>query len=663
MKKSIKLIFSILLIISIIGASPIILDRKNVEESNNVYEFALDAKGVKFIKDEKKRKEFYASLKENDISTITFSNLSIKEIAGYRDIRYMTVGTYLEDKEKFDYKVDGFIPKYASKDEIVIMLSKEDFLKEEIDSIKYFLQDYDVSEDDEDVLFYIDEPIEVSYKDSKVSNALISSKFFIDRKGITEVSKAGLVPMLSITNSTDDGIQSILLNEILDLNKKYNVKKVQMSGSEVIGFPKNTDKFLNEFKNNDISIVTTEFQTSVGLNTYLNDGQQNLIRGHEIPVNTLNLSNNEFAARIARAVKERNMRVIIITDFIDYRNSDTLSKSAGEIITKLKDAQNQLSRGYTCGIATVYENIKKHDNAEIFVALGSASIVGLLILSLFGNRNKSIIGSIICAVITFIGGILISKLQIGIGIKAYAFSIAIIGACSAIIIPYKFNFNSTIVKYFITSFLATLTGLAVASIMYGTEYILKLRTFSGVKLLYILPPVLIALWVILDSGVLKKINITKEGLINFKFDKERLVKNIKSIKWYHIVLVVLVVFGGIIYIKRSGNSGNASELELELRRILEDILYVRPRTKEFMLGYPAVLVAYYLCKEKVKYAQYVLIPGAIATMSTVNTFTHLHTPVVYSLLRTVYGIVLGLIVGLIYIVIFKQIRKLITKER
>ncbi|HSQ88792.1 DUF5693 family protein, partial [Romboutsia sp.] len=216
------------------------------------------------------------------------------------------------------------------------------------------------------------------------------------------------------------------------------------------------------------------------------------------------------------------------------------------------------------------------------------------------------------------------------------------------------------IKYIITSVIATATGIIVASILYGTEYILKLKSFSGVKMLYILPPVLVAIWILAEMGVFKKLKITKVS--NFEEFTREAINYIKGIKWYTYIIAILVMVGAVIYIRRSGNEGSASDLELQIRRLLEEIFYVRPRTKEFMIGYPAVLVSYYFLKEKIKYGQYMLIPAAIATMSTVNTFTHLHTPIKYSLLRSFYGIVLGAIVGLIYIFIFKKIELFVNKE-
>ena len=118
-----------------------------------------------------------------------------------------------------------------------------------------------------------------------------------------------------------------------------------------------------------------------------------------------------------------------------------------------------------------------------------------------------------------------------------------------------------------------------------------------------------------------------------------------------------------IYVSRSGNGGNASEFELEIRAFMEKILYVRPRTKEFLIGYPALFISYYLYNKNKKISQYILILGSIATMSTVNTFTHLHTPFLYSLLRTMYGVAFGAIIGVLYIFLLNVLIKFIYNKK
>ncbi len=657
MKKSLKLIFSILFIIGLIGGTSIIAQRINVENKNNTYQFALDFNSISSLKSDEKIDEVYKTLKENDINTIVFDNLSIRDLQKHRALKYLTVNDYMEEKDDFDYPFKGFIPDYANKENIVIMFSKKDFIKEEIKVIKEYLDEKKIAENKDNIFFYIDAPMTISYDGEKIVNPILTTKFFINRKGIEFVDKNGLNPMLSISNEHDEKVQSMLLNQILDLSKNYNIDKIQMSGLEVIGYPKNTVDYMEELKKNGISIVTTEFQTKIGLNPYLQKGLEQVIRGHEVNLNQLKLSNDEFSARISRAVKERNMRVIIIRDYINYKNSNEINKSISDLVTSLKDAKQQLNKGYEHGQAKPYIKMNRDFKGDIFIALAASSLIGLLMLSLFENK---ITISILVAVVMFIGAIAVTKLQIDIGIKAYALGTAIMGACAAVIVPDKSKIRSISINYILTAFIATATGIIVASILYGTEYILKLKSFSGVKMLYILPPVLVAIWILAEMEVFKKLKITKVS--NFEEFTREAINYIKGIKWYTYIIAILVMVGAVIYIRRSGNEGSASDLELQIRRLLEEIFYVRPRTKEFMLGYPAVLLSYYFLKEKIKYGQYMLIPAAIATMSTVNTFTHLHTPIKYSLLRAFYGIVLGAIVGLVYIFIFKKIKLFVNKE-
>ncbi|MEG0579346.1 MAG: DUF5693 family protein, partial [Niameybacter sp.] len=110
---------------------------------------------------------------------------------------------------------------------------------------------------------------------------------------------------------------------------------------------------------------------------------------------------------------------------------------------------------------------------------------------------------------------------------------------------------------------------------------------------------------------------------------------------------------------RTGNSGSISALELSFRQFLDTTLGVRPRTKEFLIGHPMMMVMlYYGYKEK-----YIplLALGAIGQISLVNTYAHIHTPVLISLIRMGYGLIFGIVIGLIFIYATKLIGKVINK--
>ena len=63
--------------------------------------------------------------------------------------------------------------------------------------------------------------------------------------------------------------------------------------------------------------------------------------------------------------------------------------------------------------------------------------------------------------------------------------------------------------------------------------------------------------------------------------------------WSQAGLAILILALFAFMISRTGNDNPAgvSSVELAFRSLLEKILIVRPRTKEFLIGHPAMIVA------------------------------------------------------------------------
>ncbi|HCL90460.1 MAG TPA: hypothetical protein DHW70_03975 [Candidatus Atribacteria bacterium] len=126
----------------------------------------------------------------------------------------------------------------------------------------------------------------------------------------------------------------------------------------------------------------------------------------------------------------------------------------------------------------------------------------------------------------------------------------------------------------------------------------------------------------------------------------------------------------VIYISRSGNFSFIPVLGIEekIRIFLEKTLIARPRNKEFLIGYPALLLAMSMSYLKIKEFKIpIIIIGTIGPVTLINTFCHIHTPFLFSILRTFNGIWLGLILGLIIIIVFyylvKTFRKIVNYEK
>ena len=131
----------------------------------------------------------------------------------------------------------------------------------------------------------------------------------------------------------------------------------------------------------------------------------------------------------------------------------------------------------------------------------------------------------------------------------------------------------------------------------------------------------------------------------------------KAITYKYALIAVLAVVALVIYVVRTGNDGTAlvSGLEEKLRAGLKDLLGVRPRTKEFLIGHPFTLFILYYGLNKKNW--FLILPAIIGQVSLVNTYAHIHTPVIISLIRSFNGLWIGVVVGIGLIIAWKLFRK------
>ncbi len=122
------------------------------------------------------------------------------------------------------------------------------------------------------------------------------------------------------------------------------------------------------------------------------------------------------------------------------------------------------------------------------------------------------------------------------------------------------------------------------------------------------------------------------------------------------VPVAVLGAAGMYYMTRTGNAGQVSGLELQFRSILENTFGVRPRTKEFLLGHPLFFVGIFLAL-RYRWAMVLLIAGTIAQLSMVDTFAHIHTPFLLSLIRIFLGLGIGVLIALAIIAVWQIAEK------
>ena len=190
-------------------------------------------------------------------------------------------------------------------------------------------------------------------------------------------------------------------------------------------------------------------------------------------------------------------------------------------------------------------------------------------------------------------------------------------------------------------------GLCVAGLLNGLPYLVRADTFNGVKLAVFLPVVAVGVYAFSRLADLK--TAMKE-----------------PITWGSALLGLALLVGLMVLLIRSGNDSPAgvSGGELALRGALEDLLPVRPRTKSFLIGFPALFLGFAWLssvgydparlKGRGGWVALFLMGGAVALTDTVNTFCHLHTPLTISALRVLLGFIIGTFGGAILWVVSRR---------
>ena len=105
-------------------------------------------------------------------------------------------------------------------------------------------------------------------------------------------------------------------------------------------------------------------------------------------------------------------------------------------------------------------------------------------------------------------------------------------------------------------------------------------------------------------------------------------------------------------------------MELIFRNDLETLLLARPRTKEFLVAFPAIMLAVYCAVRRLPFWTALFgLAGTIGLTSVCNTFMHIRTPLYLGFARTAGSLALGLVVGVILTGCFELAYRLFLQTR
>ena len=471
------------------------------------------------------------------------------------------------------------------------------------------------------------------------------------------IEKYGFEPIIRLRNSSrlKDEIIKLKLMGFSDLPSRSLI----FEGKEVLGYPTQLNLLIEKLQDKQISFGAIEFTNQKGISQLVNQLPHNVFRVHSIDFDEMQgMSAKKALNRYLRAAKERSIDLLFIHPFIQKQNDLTVIDFNIDFFNELIAAletngySTHLNQQYPKKVYVPATNLERM--ALIFVALTTV----LFVISFFYYFSvfKIFLFYIISMGSIYIGQMLGYSLMIN---KLTALIMAIIFPVLAIITQFpqaKLNHN-TIMRFvygcmylFRSLGICLLGAILIIGMLSDITFLTGIERFSGIKISFIIPLILIGLFFYLRPNRIRSVFFVLKRLYYAPVRTAGLM----SVFALSIFLIVLII--------RSGNFFMFPRFALEdqFRQMLESFFYVRPRTKEFLIGYPFLLIAFMYVDGKISrvWIWFFNIVGSIALISVVNSFCHLHTPLQVSLYRTVLGVLLGIGCTFFYLFAYKSMARL-----
>lgn len=627
-KKSIKLLLFLFLALGVAASLKIAVERVRVERANRSVTLAVDYQEVSRLAwwTGLKEEEVLDRFKARGINAVLFKEQTLAELVP----QYLRVYSAEEAARLFPEMKGYFHPGrlYLVGDRVVLKRVKihlENKLPSPLEVIP------DVSSGD---LLALSIP---SFNPAELENLGVG---FPEDK-LDMVIRKGLYLLPQIR--TWPGARAASVASTLRSIEGYGpyIAALLFNDNVLPGYPGALPVMAEEIKRLGVPVGLIEFFPQQGLKQLALLLDKRAVRVHSIPLKDMaSLSWEEGVERLSLAASERNIRILILHLFFRGDTSEWLNTNLKYVDTvRASLAKEGLERG----LAQPFSGLP---SSRIWWSLMALGILGggiLLLKELGLSRLSWILGGL---------GLLGWLFALGLGYVTLARKIMALG--SAVIFPtlalwlaFKDGHRplglAASFKLVLRSTLISLVGgLILAGLLTDTTFLLKLDEFMGVKASFLLPLVLFIVAAV------------------YWEEKERFWAVWR--RWLNqnltVLFLLLASLGAIViflYLNRTGNeSVGLLPLEGQLRSLLERVLLVRPRTKEFLLGYPFFLLALGWGYRH-RYLPFWLLALA-GQISIVNTLAHLHTPLLISLLRIFNGLWLGLLLGIVLVALANGVR-------
>lgn len=446
---------------------------------------------------------------------------------------------------------------------------------------------------------------------------VLATPIGLDPLLVSKAKAAGL-PLI-VRHANYVGAKGSDLSAVLAQDKEDGALAFLPMGDTLFGFKSELSETVEAVRASGLQYITVEFGKTPGDSRVREALPLQTIRMHSIQGAEMDkLTPADVKERFVKAARERQMRWLLLRPQ-SQASADPVGDFAEQIRVVRKGVEKE---GLTVRVPHSFPDFAAPAWYCVLLALAALPGIAWLILQIPVSKN-----------IRYAGIGAVALLALGCWLPSMRGWFALLAATSFPILAY-FHFLSdakrpVVVQYLLMALIAMAGGVVVSATLIGPQWMLQNKLFVGPKLAHYLP--------ILVAGIL---------LLMAQVNLREVMK--KPLIW-GTTLAAFGILAALLFMQtRLGNDNPAgvSGLELKFRSIMDALLYVRPRTKEFLIGNPALFIGIALWNRGQKmWGSLLLGAGAIGLTSIVNTFCHLHTPIELSVARIGIGLALGGIIG------------------
>lgn len=504
------------------------------------------------------------------------------------------------------------------------------------------------------------------YKQSGVTCGVIREvRHKIDTNKLDIAKKAGLDIALAVYGGAKKPAgYTEYLDEIIDkYDVKYIMPKMAKGSTE---YPLNLDTLIDKY---DLTLILSENSNQLsnempkGITANMESANGRIMRGYEtlrkpgITVSGKSDSSELLYYQIINSVRDRNTEFIFVNQITD--EGENPYKAAKLTQNSIKRACKWLdSHGYDEGrepnLSLYHRKSKKSLAGGALIGV----LMGLVMLNMILKRSYFLLDALMYAASLL--AFAITYLLPDSILMYFPTLYALVSSCFCFTLCIwtadRINSKAYTAKIFLTVFVSlTACACVLCAMLSGTDYYLNYSMFHGVKASLLMPMVY--------GLIVSAIFIFGFKPVSLGEIRSLLKDKIKAVRIYHIAIIALVLAAAGIYVMRSGNA-KITNGENAVRNVIAALTGARPRTKEFLIGWPALaLFAYYGKHRFSRIAKWIFASAStLIFASVINTFCHVFTDFSTSFLRTVYGLVFSLPFIAVVLIVNKIVIKKICKK-